>query len=59
MNGYRVREVQRRIQAGDARSLTRLALAMDAGFASRSAFNAAFQKRANQTPSDYRASVSA
>lgn len=54
VNGYRVREVQRRISAGEARTRKMLALAMDAGFASKSTFNQAFKKHTNQTPSEYR-----
>ncbi|MFN8581428.1 MAG: helix-turn-helix transcriptional regulator [Gemmatimonadaceae bacterium] len=54
VNGYRVRDVQRRIQAGEARTRKMLALAMDAGFASKSTFNQAFKKHTNQTPSDFR-----
>lgn len=57
VNGYRVREVQRRIEAGHARGLKMLALAMDAGFASKSTFNQAFKKHTNQTPSDFRQAV--
>jgi AraC-like DNA-binding protein len=59
VNGYRVREVQRRIQAGDARSLKMLALAMDAGFASKSTFNEVFKKHTSQTPSAFRQAVGA
>ncbi len=59
VNSYRVREVQRRIVAGDARSITMLALAMDAGFASKSAFNQAFRKHTRQTPSGFRQTVGA
>ena len=59
VNGYRVREVQRRIRAGDARALKMLALAMDAGFASKSTFNQAFKKHTSQTPSDFRQAVGA
>lgn len=59
VNGYRVREVQRRIAAGDARSLKMLALAMDAGFASKSAFNDVFKKHTGQTPSGFRQAVGA
>ena len=59
VNSYRVREVQRRIRAGDARSLKMLALAMDAGFASKSTFNEAFKKHTSQTPSGYRQTVGA
>jgi AraC-like DNA-binding protein len=57
VNGYRVREVQRRIKAGDARSLKMLALAMDAGFSSKSAFNQVFKKHTSQTPSAFRQGV--
>lgn len=53
VNGYRVREVQRRIRAGEARSRKMLALAMDAGFASKSTFNEVFKKHTRQTPSDF------
>src|SRR5262245_269163 len=53
VNGYRVRDVQRRIRAGEARSRKMLALALDAGFASKSTFNQAFKKHTNQTPSDF------
>jgi len=59
VNGYRVREVQRRIRAGEARTLKMLALALDAGFASKSTFNQAFKKHTNQTPSDFRQAVGA
>lgn len=59
VNGYRVREVQRRIRAGEARALKMLALAMDAGFASKSTFNQAFKKHTNQTPSDFRQAIGA
>jgi AraC-like DNA-binding protein len=59
VNAYRVREVQRRIKAGDARALKMLALAMDAGFASKSTFNQAFKKHTSQTPSDFRQAVGA
>lgn len=54
VNGYRVREVQRRIAAGEARALKILSLALDAGFASKSTFNQVFKKHTNQTPSDFR-----
>lgn len=57
VNGYRVREVQRRIAAGEAQRLRMLTLALDAGFASKSTFNQAFKKHTNQTPSDYRQAV--
>ena len=53
VNVYRVRDVQRRIQAGEARTRKMLALALDAGFASKSTFNQAFKKHTSQTPSDF------
>lgn len=59
VNGYRVREVQRRIKAGEARSLKMLALAMDAGFASKSTFNEVFKKHTRQTPSGFRQTIGA
>jgi AraC-like DNA-binding protein len=57
VNGYRVREVQRRIKAGDARALKMLALALDAGFASKSTFNQSFKKHTGQTPSVFAAQL--
>ena len=57
VNGYRVREVQRRITAGEAQKVNMLTLAMDAGFASKSTFNMVFKKHTSKTPSDYRQSA--
>jgi AraC-like DNA-binding protein len=59
VNGYRVREVQRRIKAGEAQKFKMLSLALDAGFASKSTFNQVFKKHTNLTPSDFRAAVGA
>ena len=59
VNGYRVREVQRRIAAGEAKRVKMLPLALDAGFASKSTFNLVFKKLTSQTPSDYRAAAGA
>jgi len=59
VNSYRVREVQRRIREGDAQSLKLLALAMDAGFASKSTFNEVFKKHTSQTPSAFRQAIGA
>jgi AraC-like DNA-binding protein len=59
VNGYRVREVQRRIAAGEAKGTKILALALEAGFASKSTFNQVFKKHTSQTPSDYRESAGA
>ena len=54
VNGYRVREVQRRIERDKAQATTLLVLALEAGFASKSTFNDAFKKHSGQTPSQYR-----
>jgi len=54
INGYRVREVQARLLGPDGARLTYLALALDAGFASKSTFNAVFKKHTGMTPSEYR-----
>ncbi len=59
VNGYRVREVQRRIAAGEARQVTMLSLALDAGFASKSTFNLVFKKLTSRTPSDFRQAAGA
>lgn len=56
VNGYRVRDVQRRIGSNEARNLTILSLALDAGFASKSTFNDVFKKHTGRTPSEYRKS---
>lgn len=53
VNGYRVREVERRIAEGDADRVKILALALDAGFASKSTFNQVFKKHTNRTPSQF------
>jgi len=54
VNGYRVREIQRRPAEEGTRNLTLLSLALDAGFASKSTFNAVFKNVAGRTPSEYR-----
>ena len=58
VNGYRVRDVQRRIADGASQHLKILALAMDAGFASKSTFNHVFRQHTGHTPSAYRRLVS-
>jgi AraC-like DNA-binding protein len=57
VNGYRVRDVQRRMAEEQSKNLTVLSLALDAGFASKSTFNQAFKKHTGQTPSVYRRSA--
>jgi AraC-like DNA-binding protein len=55
VNGYRVREVQARLVGPEGAQRTYLALALDAGFASKSTFNAVFKKHTGMTPSEFRA----
>lgn len=54
VNEYRVEEAQRLLADPARDTHTILAIAYDAGFNTKSAFNAAFKKRTGQTPSAYR-----
>ena len=57
VNGYRVEEVQRRLVDPGSAHLTVLALGLEAGFNSKSSFNAVFKKHTKMTPSQYREQV--
>lgn len=57
VNGYRVEEVQRRLTDPGSAHLTVLALGLEAGFNSKSSFNAVFKKHTTMTPSQYRQKV--
>jgi len=54
INSYRVEEVKLRMADSDYDHYTVLALAQDAGFKSKSTFNAVFKKMTGQTPSQFR-----
>ena len=54
VNEYRVRDVVRRMNEGAAEDLKITALAFDAGFNSKPAFNAVFKRHTGLTPSEYR-----
>jgi AraC-like DNA-binding protein len=54
VNGYRVREVQERLHDPRSAHLTILAIGLEAGFQSKSSFNAVFKRHTGMTPSDYR-----
>jgi len=54
VNGYRVEEAKRLLQDPSKSAYTILAIAEEAGFNSKSAFNAAFKRYAGQTPSEFR-----
>lgn len=57
VNGYRVREVRRRLEDPGTAHLTILSLGLDAGFNSKSSFNAVFKQLTGKTPSQYRATL--
>ena len=57
VNQYRVEEVKRKLQDGEDAKYTVLSIAYEAGFNSKSAFNAAFKKHMRMTPSQYRDSL--
>lgn len=54
VNQYRVEEVKRDLADGEKQHLKILSLALDAGFNSKSSFNAIFKKHTGLTPSEYR-----
>jgi AraC-like DNA-binding protein len=55
INRHRVEEAKRLIADPANRNISLLSLGMDAGFGSKSAFNAAFRRHLGMTPSKYRA----
>jgi AraC-like DNA-binding protein len=59
VNGFRVREVQRLLLRPESSARTLLALALEAGFASKSTFNAVFRREVGQAPSAWRAAQTA
>lgn len=54
MNSYRIEEIKKRMHDEHNRNFTLVAIAYDAGFNSKSVFNAAFKKHAGMTPKEYR-----
>ena len=57
INGYRVRAIQESIRAGQHREHTLLALALEAGFNSKSTFNRVFKRETGFTPGQYQRKV--
>lgn len=57
VNEYRVREVKEKMNDPSFAHYTILALAQDAGFGSKSTFNAYFKKSTGKTPSEYKRSL--
>ena len=54
VNQYRIEEAKQRLTDPASSHLSILAIGLDVGFNSKSAFNAAFKKIAGTTPSDFR-----
>ncbi len=59
VNGFRVHEVQRQLARPESASRTLLAIAQDAGFASKSTFNAVFRRVVGMSPSQWRDEITA
>jgi AraC-like DNA-binding protein len=58
VNAYRVNEFKQLMAAPQARQYTLLALALEVGFNSKTAFNRAFKKQTDQTPREYFSGIS-
>lgn len=54
INNYRIEEVKRRLADPEFDHLTLLAIGLDAGFNSKSSFNAVFKKQVGLTPSQFK-----
>lgn len=57
VNGYRAEAVARRIRQGDAAQFTLLALALEAGFNSKTSFNRIFKQHTGLSPSAFKAQI--
>ncbi len=57
INDYRINEVKRRLDAGDADKYTVVSIAYDSGFQSKASFYRIFKQREGISPSDYRKKV--
>lgn len=57
VNSYRIRELTELLKEDENKQYTILSLALDAGFNSKSTFNASFKKLTGLTPSEYLKSI--
>ena len=57
INTYRVNKVKEKMQAGEAKRLSLLGIAMESGFNSKASFNRVFKKMEGQTPTQYLDSI--
>lgn len=53
INEYRYQEARKRLQSGEYKHLTILAIAFDSGFNNKNTFNRVFKKYAGKTPSQF------
>ena len=53
VNSYRVAEVKRRLQGGDAEQYSFLSIAYESGFTSKTSFNTIFKKQTGMTPTEF------
>jgi AraC-like DNA-binding protein len=53
INHYRVREVIKKLKAGEQQTQTLLGIALDSGFNSKATFNRSFKKEMGKTPKEY------
>ncbi len=58
INAYRIEKVKQDLKDTNKKHLKVLAIAMDAGFNSKSTFNIIFKKQTHMTPSQYRDTIS-
>lgn len=54
VNYLRIEEFKKRVESGEYKHLTLLAIAFDSGFNSKTSFNTAFKKNVGVTPSQYK-----
>ncbi len=54
VNSYRVEDVKRQLNDFESKNITLLAIGLDAGFNSKSTFNAVFKKQTGMTPSQFK-----
>ncbi len=57
LNSFRIEEAKQKLSSKENKKMTISSIALDCGFNSISAFNTAFKKIVNQTPSQYRDTV--
>ncbi len=57
VNAFRINELKKRIESGDAENFSLLGIAFDCGFNSKSTFNRIFKKNTGLSPSEYKKQI--